>query len=97
MKIPIGNYCGYSTTIGEKCGYLTTPGKYAWILSFYWGIRGYSGIEPTLDIYNFPQINYKIDLLIFLFCKNYNHVRQFNKNAGHPESVNYEKREFLAD
>ena len=49
MKIPIGNYCGYSTTIGEKCGYSTTLGKYAWILSYYWGICGYSaGIEPIL-------------------------------------------------
>ena len=49
MKIPIGNYCGYSTTIGEKCGYSTTLGKYAWILSYYWGICGYSaGIEPKI-------------------------------------------------
>ncbi len=54
MKIPIGNYCGYSTTIGENCGYSTTLGKYAWILSYYWGIRGYSaGIEPKIIYINF--------------------------------------------
>ena len=44
MKIPIGNYCGYLTTIGEKCGYSTTLGKY-------WGICGYSaGIEPNFVV-----------------------------------------------
>ena len=49
LKIPIGNYCGYSTTIGEKCGYSTTLGKYVWILSYYLGIRGYSAtIEPII-------------------------------------------------
>ena len=54
MKIPIGNYCGYSTTIGEKCGYSTTLGKYAWILSYYWGICGYSaGIEPKKILHNY--------------------------------------------
>ena len=45
MKIPIGNYCGYWTTIeGEKCGYSTTLGKY-------WGICGYSAaIEPNFVV-----------------------------------------------
>ena len=54
MKIPIGNYCGYTTTIGEKCGYSATLGKYAWILSYYWGLCGYSaGIEPNSQYIKF--------------------------------------------
>ena len=69
MKIPIGNYCGYSTTIGEKCGYSTTLGKYVWILGYYWGICGYSaGIEPKIAnklVAQLLRIMFK-DMLTFL-------------------------------
>ena len=77
--------CGpmlYNTWIFSipKCGYSTTVGKYAWILSYYWGICVYSaGIEPIILFYRRSNFDYNHWILKIL----YTGQQKYNKVAKH--------------